>query len=115
MRRAPRYERLSRKRIASAARSNPLAPTSGLGERSICPNGLDDIAYCLAGCGGIRLVENKRGVGGVGYNIVAAVGRQGGQLVLRRRPGGVLSLDGCDDDQRLTGKVNKRRGLMRRP
>ncbi|HEY6685762.1 MAG TPA: hypothetical protein VI094_06075 [Propionibacteriaceae bacterium] len=44
---------------------------------------------------------------GIGHNIVAAIGRQGGQLVLRRHPGGVMFAAGRDDDERLTGKVDK--------
>ena len=56
------------------------------------PHGGDDVADCLADRGGISLVD-QRGVGGVGDYPVAAVGRQGGQLVLGRPPGVVAAAD----------------------
>jgi hypothetical protein len=57
--------------------------------------GGDDVADCLADRRGIGLVD-QRGVGGAGDYPVAAVGRQGGQLVLGRPPGAVIAAADAD-------------------
>jgi hypothetical protein len=57
--------------------------------------GGDDVADCLADRRGISLVD-QRGVGGVGDYPVAAVGPQGGQLVLGCPPGVVVAAADAD-------------------
>jgi hypothetical protein len=83
-------------------------------KRLIGSHGLDDIADGLAGCGGMSLVEIKRGVGGVGDDAMAAVGGEGGELFLCCLPGRVVAAAGGDDDQRLAVGVTKCGSLPRR-
>jgi len=51
-------------------------------------------------------------VRGVGHDTVATVCREGRQLVLRQHPFGVMPAASRDHDQRLIGKVGKKRGLL---
>jgi hypothetical protein len=57
---------------------------SARGERVGGAYGRDDIVNCLAGCGGVRFVVQKRCVGGVDA-AVEAVDRQCGQVAIYRR------------------------------
>ena len=72
-----------------------LSLRSARGERLVGLYGGDDVTDCLADRRGISLVD-QRGVGGVGDYPVAAVGRQGGQLVLGRPPGVVIAAADAD-------------------
>jgi hypothetical protein len=72
-----------------------LSLRSARGERLVGLYGGDDVADCLADRRGISLVD-QRGVGGVGDYPVAAVGPQGGQLVLGCPPGVVVAAADAD-------------------
>jgi len=74
--------------------------------------GGDDVADCLADRGGISLVD-QRGVGGVGDYPVAAVGRQGGQLVLGRPTGVVIAAADADCREALNDDFSV--GVVGRP
>src|SRR6478752_5466061 len=66
----------------------------------------DDVANGLAGCGGVALIVDERYMRGLGVP-VDAVGRQGGQVVLRRSPCRVVAAVGGEDDQRLVAQANQ--------
>ena len=75
--------------------------------------GRDDVVNCLAGCGGVGFVVQKRCVGGVDV-AVEAVSRQRGEVVLLRLPFIVGVSIGGEDDKRLTGEVGQRRRMLHR-
>jgi hypothetical protein len=51
---------------------------------------------------------------GVSHHAVSTVGRQGREVLLRRQLLSVMSTSSCDHDERLTGKVIQRCGLLYR-
>jgi hypothetical protein len=55
-------------------------------ERAGGAYGLDDVVNCLAGGGGVGFVVDERFVRGRVGDTVSTVGRQRGQVVLRRLP-----------------------------
>jgi len=70
--------------------------------------GRNDVVNCLAGCGGVGFVVQKRCVGGVDV-AVEAVGRQRSEVVLLRLPFIVGVSIGGEDDKRLTVEVGQGR------
>jgi hypothetical protein len=72
-------------------RTLSTSPHSVRGELVGGAYGGDDIVSCLAGCGGVRFVVDKRCVGGVNVT-VETVGRQCRQVVLLRLPFVVVPL-----------------------
>jgi hypothetical protein len=69
---------------------------------------------CLAGCGRVGFVVEKRLVGGVMSDTVQAVGGQCGHMFLRRLPFRVVPGVGGEDDERLTVEISQQRRLMGR-
>lgn len=63
-------------------------------QRLSAPDRRDDLPDCLCGGRGVFLVRDKSFVGGAVDDAVHAVGGQGGQVVLCRRPGRVVPHSG---------------------
>jgi hypothetical protein len=76
--------------------------------------GLDDVEDGLSGDGATVFVSDQPFVVCPRDDAVRAVGRQGGQLVLRGQVLGVTADAGGQDDQRLGGEVPQGCGFLRR-
>ena len=81
-------------------------------QRPCAPDRGDDVKDRSSGGGGAFPVLDHRCVVGALDDAVDAVGRQGGQSVLLRRPAGGTSAAGRQDDQRLVGEVTQRCRLL---
>jgi hypothetical protein len=81
-------------------------------ERAVVPYGVDDLRNGGAGHPGVTGVVDDGRVGGAIDHVVAAVGRQSGQFVLRSEPVGAL-LAGGDDGTGWTDRLGPAQQILR--
>src|SRR5215207_1298549 len=73
-----------------------------------------DVVDCLAGCGGVGFVVEKRLMGRVMSDTVQAVGGQCGHMFLRRSMFRIVPGVGGEDDQRFAVEAGQGRRLLHR-
>jgi hypothetical protein len=81
-------------------------------QRPSAPDRGDDVEDRLTGGGGGVFVHDQIVVGSAVDHAVRAVGRQAGQVVLRRFPWGITPAAGCQDNQWLVAEVTERCSLI---